>query len=74
MPTGRTLKVVNNSSEMQISLLKEELATVQALLDESLRANAELVPAAREYKKLQSSRGFQLAFFPIRVARRLLRR
>jgi|688.fasta_scaffold93606_2 hypothetical protein len=74
MPTGRTLKVVNNSSEMQISLLKEELATVQALLDESLRANAELVPAAREFKKLQSSRGFQLAFFPIRVARRLLRR
>jgi len=55
-------------------LLKEELATVQALLDESLRANAELVPAAREFKKLQSSRGFQLAFFPIRVARRLLRR
>ena len=74
MPTGRTLKVVNNSSEMQISLLKEELATVQALLDESLRANAELVPAAREFKKLQSSRGFQLAFFPIRVVRRLLRR
>jgi hypothetical protein len=74
MPTGRTLKVVNNSSEMQISLLKQELATVQALLDESLRANAELVPAAREFKKLQSSRGFQLAFFPIRVARRLLRR
>jgi hypothetical protein len=59
---------------MQISLLKEELATVQALLDESLRANAELVPAAREFRKLQSSRGFQLAFFPIRVARRLLRR
>jgi hypothetical protein len=59
---------------MQISLLKEELATVQALLDESLRANAELVPAAREFKELQSSRGFQLAFFPIRVARRLLRR
>ena len=59
---------------MQISLLKDELATVQALLDEALRANAELVPAARELKKLQSSRGFKLAFFPIRVIRRLLRR
>ena len=70
---------MNNPSELQplevqISLLKEELATVQALLDEALRANAELVPAARELKKLQSSRGFQLAFFPIRVIRRLLRR
>ena len=70
---------MNNPSElqpleMQISLLTEELATVQTLLDEALRANAELVPAARELKKLQSSRGFKLAFSPIRVARRLLRR
>ena len=70
---------MNNPSEiqpleMQISLLKDELATVQALLDEALRANAELVPAARELKKLQSSRAFKYAYFPFRVVRRILRR
>ena len=70
---------MNNPSEiqpleMQISLLKDELATVQALLDESLQANAELLSAAREYKKLQSSRAFKYAYFPFRVLRRILRR
>ena len=60
--------------EMQIALLKDEKATLKILLDESLQANAELLSAAREYKKLQSSRAFKIAYFPFRVARRLLRR
>ena len=60
--------------EIQIGLLKEELATTKASLDESLQANAELLSAAREYQKLQSSRAFRYAYFPFRVVRRILRR